>query len=226
MRRRIFSLLTALALLLCMSLTAFAQEVPELDRDDCTISVTLTYGKEKDKIEGAELLLYRVGDVKEDDGNYSFVLSDAFKDSKLSLEKLDGTLAESLAKYAKNCTALKSVKTDKEGTALFDKLTPGLYLVVQEKGADGYKAINPFLVSVPKMENGKYDYTVDANPKVGEIVPEETAKPTQPPKPTEPTLPQTGQLNWPVPILAVAGLGLFVLGWGMRFGRKKEGYEE
>lgn len=30
---------------------------------------------------------------------------------------------------------------------------------------------------------------------------------------TVPTLPQTGQLNWPIPLLALAGLTLFVWGW-------------
>ena len=56
--------------------------------------------------------------------------------------------------------------------------------------------------------------------------PEPTSpKPTQP-QPDEPKLPQTGQLNWPVPIFVVSGMTLFVIGWILRFGRKKEQYEE
>lgn len=35
-------------------------------------------------------------------------------------------------------------------------------------------------------------------------------------------LPQTGQLNWPVPVLICAGLALFVVGWVLFFRRKKE----
>lgn len=47
--------------------------------------------------------------------------------------------------------------------------------------------------------------------------------PTPTPTPTpEPTLPQTGQLNWPIPLLAVSGLTVFVIGWILRFGKKKE----
>lgn len=47
--------------------------------------------------------------------------------------------------------------------------------------------------------------------------------PTPTPTPTpEPTLPQTGQLNWPIPLLAVSGLTMFVIGWILRFGKKKE----
>lgn len=39
--------------------------------------------------------------------------------------------------------------------------------------------------------------------------------------PTDPTLPQTGTLNWPIPVMTVAGLLLVGLGWYL-FSRKKE----
>lgn len=35
-------------------------------------------------------------------------------------------------------------------------------------------------------------------------------------------LPQTGQLNWPIPVLICAGLALFVVGWLLVFYRKKK----
>ena len=44
----------------------------------------------------------------------------------------------------------------------------------------------------------------------------------KPEKPQDPTLPQTGQLNWPVPVLAVSGVVLFTIGWLICFNRKKE----
>ena len=50
----------------------------------------------------------------------------------------------------------------------------------------------------------------------GEVPPGEPEEPmTLPdtPVPTGPALPQTGQLWWPVPLLACAGLTLFLLGW-------------
>jgi hypothetical protein len=50
---------------------------------------------------------------------------------------------------------------------------------------------------------------------------------TPPASPTPPTttskLPQTGQLWWPVRLLAVAGLGLMLLGWGIR--RREDEHE-
>ncbi|MBR5473934.1 MAG: Cna B-type domain-containing protein [Lachnospiraceae bacterium] len=41
-------------------------------------------------------------------------------------------------------------------------------------------------------------------------------------KPNVPNIPQTGQLNWPIPGMTVAGLALFAIGWFLCFGRKRE----
>lgn len=51
-----------------------------------------------------------------------------------------------------------------------------------------------------------------------EIIPDEptpsTTVPGEPvPEPTGPKLIQTGQVNWPIPMLAVAGMLLFIFGW-------------
>lgn len=46
--------------------------------------------------------------------------------------------------------------------------------------------------------------------------PAPTPQPSSPPTPGEPTLPQTGVLWWPVPLLAILGALLLLLGWGLR----------
>lgn len=56
------------------------------------------------------------------------------------------------------------------------------------------------------------------NPKVQQegttfIVTNTCSKPTTPPQPDKPTLPQTGQLWWPVPLLACGGMLCFLAGW-------------
>lgn len=38
---------------------------------------------------------------------------------------------------------------------------------------------------------------------------------------TPPGLAQTGQLNWPIPLLAVCGVALFAIGWGLVFLKRK-----
>lgn len=50
----------------------------------------------------------------------------------------------------------------------------------------------------------------------GETPPEEPVEIPNQPVPGGPALPQTGQLWWPVPVLACAGLALFLLGWVRR----------
>lgn len=96
------------------------------------------------------------------------------------------------------------------GIAVFGDLKAGLYLIVQKQAAEGYDAIQPFLVTVPIMENGQYVYDVDAHPKAGTS----SRKATQTPPTQEvlSALPQTGQLNWPVPVLAVTGAVLVAAG--------------
>lgn len=42
----------------------------------------------------------------------------------------------------------------------------------------------------------------------------------------KPKLPQTGQMNWPIPVMTVSGLALFLLGWFLCFGRKRDSYEK
>ena len=113
-------------------------------------------------------------------------------------------LAAELAAYAGRAEVLCTAATaDEKGVVCFAGLGEGLYLLMQ---ADGLFA--PFLVTVPL--DG--DYTVDATPKM-------TLAPTAPtptPAPTEPKLPQTGQLWWPVPVLAVLGLFCVAIGWRRR----------
>lgn len=54
------------------------------------------------------------------------------------------------------------------------------------------------------------------------IVTNTCSKPTTPTQPGKPTLPQTGQLWWPVPVLAAAGLLFVVIGLLRRRGAANE----
>lgn len=54
----------------------------------------------------------------------------------------------------------------------------------------------------------------------------ETTETEIPKNPVTPQLPQTGQLNWPIPIMVVIGLILFMSGWLLYRGGKKGNYEK
>lgn len=231
-RKRLFVLLTALLLLCGVSMTAFAHDVPDLSEKG---SVKITMSRKGEIVPGGTLTLYQVGSVREDDGNYSFELTGDFVKSKVSLKNVESArTAKALAEYAeeKNLTGITK-EIGKDGKATFSGLNPGLYLLVQEENAPGYHLVDPFLVSIPMLEDGTYLYDVDAGPKV-ELVesPKKPHRPTpenpsNPPSPSAPgtsgpsgtLLPQTGQMNWPIPVLTICGLCLFAAGWYLRFGR-------
>lgn len=225
MKRRIFSLLAALALFCALSITAYAYETPQ----DIPGSISVIMRYDGELIPGGELTCYRVGYIYEEDGSYSFR---RLLDDEPLEEVQSAKLAEELAEYAEKNKDKLYHKTleigksgDGKGKVVFDGLETGLYVLVQEKAAEGYSAVKPFLVGVPNNEDGEYVYDVVASSKA-QPTPEETKPTTAPTKETEPTLPQTGQLNWPVPLMVVLGMGFFVVGWMMRFNRKKDGYEE
>ena len=218
--KRLPALLAVAALLAMLSVTAFAHDVPDPSRTG-SISVTMHSGDTA--VAGGSLTLYRVGEVQEENGDYRFAPTGNFADCGESFQDISAPeLAERLAQYAEGLTGL-TLPIDDEGRVTFPELELGLYLLVQEEAAEGYYNAAPFLVSVPYMENGTYRYAVDASPKV-EL--EKAPEPTKPTEPPEPTLPQTGQLNWPVPVLVVLGLGLFAGGWILYFGGRKDGREE
>ena len=52
--------------------------------------------------------------------------------------------------------------------------------------------------------------------------PDTPDNPVSPDSPDKPVLPQTGQLNWPVPVLACSGVLLFAIGWVLNRQGKKE----
>ena len=75
--------------------------------------------------------------------------------------------------------------------------------------------------SVPYLYRDEYQYDVTSQPKTDL---EREVKPTAPPSPGGgKKLPQTGQLWWPVPVLACAGLGCIAVGLFRRREARDEG---
>lgn len=111
----------------------------------------------------------------------------------------------------------------------FPELPHGLYLVVQVEAAPGYEAVQPFLVTVPMLEDGHYVYDVNAYGKTAlqktKTDPSDTAPSGTVPAGTIPAggLPQTGQLNWPIPVLALTGCVLILIGLACR---RKNDYDK
>lgn len=232
MKRRILSMLSVFVMLCVLTMSVSAVEVPDLERLG-SISVHMSYNG--NIVPGGTLTLYQVGEVHlENDADYSHRIVEAFADSGVSLENLSSAqTARDLADYA-NANGVEGFEKeiDRRGNLVFWDLPVGVYLVIQEDAAEGYEPINPFLVTVPCKEDGKFVYHVDGTPKLElEKEPWEPTEPTEPSEPTEPTepepeLPQTGLNNWPVPVMAMLGLCMIALGCVFVVSGKKNHHED
>lgn len=204
----------AVLLMLCLlvwgAVPALAAETVDETRIG-SIKVLLCDTETAAPLQGGELTLYRVASVSKNGADMSFTYTNGFENCGIALDNVsESALASRLAeKVTQNAQAVTKTVND-SGIAVFGDLKAGLYLIVQKQAAEGYDAIQPFLVTVPIMENGRYVYDVDAHPKAGTA----SRKTTQTPPTQEvlSALPQTGQLNWPVPVLAVTGAVLVAAG--------------
>lgn len=205
---RIFALLLLIVCVLLMGSVAYGHDVLDMDRP-CSVSFTLQRGEKP--VGGGTLTLHRVAKAVADDGDFVFAITEDFAASGESLANLqDAELAKRLATFADR-NEFVGITQDiaKDGTVKFEGLEAGLYLVIQQRAASGYKKLTPFLISLPYVQDGQYVYDLESLPKT-ELEPEK--KPTTTPEPDPEPLPQTGQLWWPVPILLCGGLGCIVIG--------------
>lgn len=154
-------------------ITVCAVNVPDMARNDCSVSVTMQDPETEEGIQGETLALCRVAEVhRENDADYSFELTKEFADSKENLNALDNgvldaKMAERLNDYRKK-RDIRGTKltSDASGRIVFEGLKVGLYLIYQEEAKEGYYTVSPFLVSIPYEENGEYIYDVEATPKM------------------------------------------------------------
>ena len=233
MKNRILSLLTALVLLLAMFIPVSAARADEpVTMPDLTKkgSLALTMDVDGEPLNSGSLNLCRVATVTlVKEHVYDFQLLEAFAAAGATLDTddlYDGVQSERLLDVAREVLTEYTTVPIEDGKAFFKDLDAGLYLVWQnaDDACNGYDPIHPFLISVPRWQNGAYTMYVTADPKVP--FHREPTEPTEPPPPPPPDVPQTGQLNWPIPVMTVAGAVLLVIGWILLAGRKRAGHEE
>lgn len=219
--KKVAMFLVSLALLLSLSLPGYAREIPDPSRPG---SLTFVMQWKDRPLNSGSLTLYRVGAIANDGGDYFFVLIPELQDSGLSLENLESaSLPGQLEELAVEHGLTPISAPIRSGEAAFTDLLPGLYVVSQTEGdaCDGFMPIHPFLISLPHWDGSAYVYDRTAQPKVS--LEEKPTEPSEPPEtvPPDSKLPQTGQLNWPVPVLAVSGLAFLLAGWFLCFGKKE-----
>lgn len=228
---KLFSLLLALTVVFSASLTAHAHEAVDLDRLG---SITVSVKYDGKAISGAKFTCIQMAYVRETKGTESgFHFYRLFDDVLIEDDRVTKDAAalaqelETVYKDNKDRFDFRewTLETGKDGKVTFHSLEPGLYLIRQPSATPGYTKMAPFLVSVPYVvkDSGGWHYEYDVNASAKSEL-EKEPEPTAPPptKPTDPSLPQTGQLWWPVPLLAVAGMTLFAAGFALSRGKRKE----
>lgn len=237
---RIGILAVAVGILSAVNMTAFtarASESAVLEQSrKGSITVDVRSADTGEAIPGGVLTLYMAASAEQTQEGVRFELTEAFKESKADLSGIRESdagakeLAAELERFADG-KALpgQSVTVDENGQAVWKELELGVYLIVNTAPADGYEPLTSFLATVPRYLNGAYVYDIQAKPKP------ERAHPDSPDRSdpssgtpsgntvntvntvnTGDVLPRTGQLWWPVPVLALAGMLLVLLGWHER----------
>ncbi len=196
-----------------MVLAILPVQTMAIDPIDLTqnVSVTINYKN------GARFDLYCVADSDE----YAvFTLSDVFSGFKRDINSCRnsedwGAMTKNVAAYVKaNHIRPMSTALVQNEKCLFSGLKAGLYLAVGHDVDDGdyTYSCEPFLICLPDHDgDDTWTYDATAIPKYTFV--KHTPTPPTPPTPhTPPELPQTGQLWWPVPVLACGGLLSLLIG--------------
>ena len=224
---RIFQRITSLWIALLLLIVPEALAAPQIDRDQ-TGSITVQIVCKGEAVSGGSITIFRVASLDE---ALRFQPVEEFADVKVDLnEKLSAAKIRTLAEFAEARKVKgQTVSIGSDGRAGFSDLKTGLYLVMQQEESEGYLPIKPFVVSIPMVINEQCHYDVDASPKTEtSSVATDPTDPTEPSKPSVPEppgLPQTGQTNWPVPVLTIMGLILLLTGAVLCFGKGRRGHE-
>ena len=215
--------LLCLLIVLLLCVPALATEIPDPEQNG---SITFLIDYDGQPLNGGSLEMYRAAVLVPGDGEPYFALVEPLEGLVPELgDFTDPALAQSIAALLEQVELDMVTASIENGEARFENLLPGVYLVRQENPTEGYSPLQPFLVSLPQWREDHYVYDLTLESKVApETEPTETTEPTDPTETTEPEIPQTGQLNWPIPLLCVSGFGLFVLGFYLCFG-KRSGHE-
>jgi len=201
--KKLILLFLAVVLTFAFSVNAVAvkQEIDTSKTGTLTVTMECSHGYRS----GGTVELYYVATVDLRNNEYAFDYTEAFKDCPLSTDNIsDGLEADKFYAYLTDAGIEGERAALTDGVAVYSNLPTGLYLVVQAETDSGFSKALTFFVTIPVADGDNWNYNVDASPKV-EI--EHTDIPTPP------GIPETGQLKWPVPVMALSGLLLTAIGF-------------
>ena len=216
-------------LLPCLSVSAYPSSG--------SITVVMINKADKQPLENRDVTVIKVADCSYTDSDISFSLNSDFSDTGADLDNPESAETLYSSVKSKGINGLTE-KSDADGKAVFSSCELGAYLVYSPD-----EIFAPFLVFVPMVTDDGICFDITAEPKID--IPDETEPATdadtnttkpasgtdtqtssQPSSPSSPSskekLPQTGMLQYPIPILGLCGVLMFSKGFIMYVNGKKE----
>ncbi len=177
MKKQIALLISVVALCMALFCPLYIQAATPLD-PAAEASLTLHYQKDGQAFSDLPISIYRVAEAFPDG---TFELIEPFSSYPINIHNITvqeqwTNTAETLSSYivANQLVPYREGTTNDDGTAVFEHLETGLYLVseaVAENNSGTY-VFNQFMVYLPTPEqDGSFDYDVEAKPKCVEYVP-------------------------------------------------------
>ena len=220
------SLFTAMLLVMTEPVGIFALDnnlVPDIDENQ-NKSLTVYFYVQKlgvdTAIEGAEIGIYKIADLKTENGSANYSVSETYaslakieKNRDVTFEGISFSESVSLAKkfagIAETLSPVATAVTDGNGMCKFDALAQGMYLV-RELSASGdakkYQLFEPYMISVPLavsvngVNEWQYDVLSEPKTKVSSGSHDEVSKQTSDdskPESSQPSKPESSQPSKP-----------------------------
>lgn len=105
------------------------------------------------------MTLEEIGALTNGNADYTFASGD-------TADKLATALEKFVTDNNTTVTATATATANEQGTAKFESLPIGYYLILETKNTEGYKTTKPIIVAVPsKLQGAEYDYDVEVTLK-------------------------------------------------------------
>ena len=190
------------------------------------ITVVMINKADKQPLTDTAAVFVKVADCIYSETEITFSLISDFSDTEVNLESSDAA-PQLLDKVKEEGVSGVTVRSDTDGKAVFADRELGAYLIYSPDNI-----FTPFIAFLPMVTDDGISFELTAQPKI-DIPDEPTTEPeketdtpeeTTAPIPThnDEKLPQTGMLQFPVPILGLCGVLIFSKGFILYANSKKE----
>lgn len=166
--KRLTSVIVAALTVFAVLVTALSPTAAAFEqKGSITLHVITASGK---PLEGTTFRLYCFATAHQVGNGVRYEFIEPYDRANISIDNLqDSYLPIHLTNFAvSNSLPCLEKSADKDGTLVFENLTPGLYLLVPYGNFEGYYMPAPFVINIPEYDKGneKWEFDIIATPKM------------------------------------------------------------